>query len=359
MNSALPGGKLSVVQLGVYPPPHGGVQTNVVAIHQRLRERGHRGFVISLSRHRQTGIENVFFPRTPLEVCRLLVTLPVNVAHFHIGGDITNRLAALAAFLSALPGRQTVLTLHSGGYPASVPGRRPLRLKAILAVFRKFDALVGVNPELRDFLASSGIAPGKTHLIEPFPSLTRLKSESAFQPALQAFCAAQKPLLVTVGLLEPEYDLPLQFAVLRKLRQTHPDAGLAIVGSGSLKDDLIRQIAAEPYNERILLAGDVPHPATIELIRRAAALLRTTLYDGDSIAIREALQLATPVVATDNGMRPPGVFLAPIGDADAVARQVLNVLATPRPQRDTIDGARSETDGIDDMLALYRSITST
>jgi len=358
MNSALPGGKLSVVQLGVYPPPHGGVQTNVVAIHQRLQERGHRSFVISLSRHRQAGIENVFFPRTALEVLRLLVTLPVNIAHFHIGGDITNRLAALAAFLNALPGRRTVLSLHSGGYPASVPGRRPLRLRAILAVFRKCDALVGVNPELRDFLASSGIAPGKTHLIEPFPSLTRLKSESAFQPALQEFCAAQKPLLVTVGLLEPEYDLPLQLAVLRKIRQTHHDAGLAIVGSGSLKDDLIRQIAAEPHNEHILLAGDVPHPATIELIRRADALLRTTLYDGDSIAIREALQLATPVVATDNGMRPPGVLLAPIGDADAVARQVLNVLAAPRPNRDTMESARTDVDGIDDMLALYESLTS-
>ena len=330
----------------------------MVAIHQRLQERGHRSFVVSLSRHRQTGIENVFFPRTALEVLRLLVSLPVNVAHFHIGGDITNRLAGLAAFLNALPGRRTVLSLHSGGYPASVPGSRPLRLKAILAVFRKFDALVGVNAELREFLASSGIAPSKTHLIEPFPSLTRLKAESAFQPALEAFCAAQKPLLVTVGLLEPEYDLPLQLAVLRQVRQVHPGVGLAIVGSGSLKDDLIRRIAAEPHNEHILLAGDVPHPATIELIRRADALLRTTLYDGDSISVREALQLATPVVATDNGMRPPGIFLAPIGDTDAVTRQVLNVLATPRPNRDTIDGARSEADGIDDMLALYESLTS-
>jgi glycosyltransferase involved in cell wall biosynthesis len=356
MSAAESAAKLSVVQLGVYPPPHGGVQTNVVAIHERLRQQGHSSFVISLSRHRQTGIENVFFPHSALEVCRLLLTLPVKIAHFHVGGDITNRLVALATLLNLLPGRRTVLTLHSGGYPASAAGQRTRRLKTIFAVFRKFDALVGVNPQLRDFLASSGIADRKVHLIEPFPRLSRAKSLSVLEPRLEAFSASQKPLLLTVGLLEPEYDIPLQFKVLRRLRQSYPDVGLIIVGSGSLQEELTRQIAAEPHSEHILLAGDVPHASTIELIRRTAALLRTTLYDGDSISVREALQLGTPVVATDNGMRPRGVLLAPIGDANAVANQVTNVLVAPQLDGDATTTAPTGADGIDEMLALYKSI---
>ena len=32
---------MRVVQLGPYPPPHGGVQTNLVAIREYLRRRGH------------------------------------------------------------------------------------------------------------------------------------------------------------------------------------------------------------------------------------------------------------------------------------------------------------------------------
>ncbi len=328
----------------------------MVAIHERLQDRNVRSNVISLSRHRHAGIPNVFFPETALEVVKLLLTLPANIIHFHVGGDITNRLVALAALINSLPGRRSVLTLHSGGYPTSAQARETRRVKLIHAVFRRFDALVGVNPEVKAFLASSGIDPAKVHQIEPFPHLTRIKPGSASDPRLDSFCDRQKPLLATVGLLEPEYDLPLQFAVLRRLRQTYPEVGLVIVGSGSLQEDLARQIALEPHNERILLAGDVPHPITIELIRRADVLLRTTLYDGDAISVREALQLGTPVVATDNGMRPANVFLAPIGEADAVAKQVTIVLETPRPTDARISPQLDEHDGIDDMLELYESL---
>jgi glycosyltransferase involved in cell wall biosynthesis len=346
----------SVIQLGVYPPPHGGVQTNVVAIHERLQDRGVRSSVISLSRHRHAGIPNVFFPETALEVGKLLLTLPSNVVHFHIGGDITNRLVALALLINSLPGRRTVLTLHSGGYPTSAQARQTRRVKLIHAVFRRFDALVGVNPEVKAFLANSGINPQKVYQLQPFPHLTRIKPGKASHLRLDSFCAHQKPLLATVGLLEPEYDLPLQFNVLRQLRQTYPEVGLVIVGSGSLHDELARQIALEPHNDRILLAGDVPHPITIELIRRADVLLRTTLYDGDAISVREALQLGTPVVATDNGMRPAHVFLAPIGDANRVAEQVIKALRTQRLTDTEMTPKIGVHDGIDAMLELYESL---
>jgi glycosyltransferase involved in cell wall biosynthesis len=161
--------------------------------------------------------------------------------------------------------------------------------------------------------------------------------------------------LATVGLLEPEYDLTLQFKVLRLLRERYPEIGLVIIGSGSLRDELAEQISQEPHNERILLAGDVPHPSTIEIIRRADVLLRTTLYDGDAISVREALQLGTPVVATDNGMRPANVFLAPIADANAVAVQVMNVLKSAQKGNDALL-SEPQRDGIDETIELYESI---
>jgi glycogen synthase len=299
----------------------------------------------------------VFFPKTALQVGKLLLTLPANIVHFHVGGDITNRLVALGALISLLPGRRSVLTLHSGGYPTSAQAREARRIKLIYATLRRFDALVGVNAEVKAFLVNSGIATQKVHQIEPFPHLTRIKPGSASDPELDSFCVQQKPLLATVGLLEPEYDLTLQLAVLRQVRQRYPDVGLVIVGSGSLRDELARQIALEPHSQRILLAGDVPHPITVELIRRAALLLRTTLYDGDAISVREALQLGTPVVATDNGMRPANVFLAPIGDVNGVAKQVINVLEMPRrPSHAEMSPKLGEHDGIDDTLELYESL---
>jgi len=64
----------------------------------------------------------------------------------------------------------------------------------------------------------------------------------------------------------------------------------------------------------------------------AGALLRTTLYDGDSVSVREALYLGTPVIASDNGMRPAGVKLIPMSDEAALRDAVCELFSTPRTQ---------------------------
>ena len=91
-----------------------------------------------------------------------------------------------------------------------------------------------------------------------------------------------------------------------------------IVGSGSLEADLIESIASKPYRDDVFLAGDVPHPITLHLVNQADILLRTTRFDGDAISIREALFLGTPVIATDNQMRPDGLHLIAIADKPAI-----------------------------------------
>ncbi|MDP3001081.1 MAG: glycosyltransferase [Bryobacterales bacterium] len=154
-------------------------------------------------------------------------------------------------------------------------------------------------------------------------------------PELERFYGSHDPVLMTVGLLEPEYDLALQIRSLERWRRRHPEAGLAIVGSGSLEGELQRQIESVPWRDHILLCGDVPHPVTLRAIAEADVLLRTTLYDGDAISVREALHLGTPVVATDNGMRPAGVRLVPMGDEtalDAALEECLQANPGPGPE---------------------------
>ena len=120
-----------------------------------------------------------------------------------------------------------------------------------------------------------------------------------------------------MGLLEPEYDLPLQIDAMAEVLARHPNAGLAIVGSGSREESLRERIDAKPYRDRILLCGDVAHEATLRAIAASDVVLRTTLYDGDSVSVREALAFGKPVIATDNGMRPAGVRLMPARDGEA------------------------------------------
>jgi glycosyltransferase involved in cell wall biosynthesis len=71
----------------------------------------------------------------------------------------------------------------------------------------------------------------------------------------------------------------------------------------------------------------VAHQATLRAIAQSDVVLRTTLYDGDSVSVREALAFGTPVVATDNGMRPAGVRLIPPREPAKLVEAIGAVLA--------------------------------
>lgn len=347
---------MRVLQLGPYPPPHGGVQTNLVAIRRLLRERGIPCAVVNITGAPESGDEDVYYPRGVAALLRVLGKLEFDVVHLHLGGNITPRLLGLAAVCTMLPGTRSVLTFHSGGYPSSPEGwsARPATLRG--AVFRRFDRIIVVNEELAALFRRFGCRPDAIRLILPHeaPAIGAAADHASALPLpLRAFVAAHASLMTTVGLLEPEYDLARQIEAFPRIRSAMPDAGLLIVGSGSLEADLRARIAASPAREHILLAGDVPHEQTLRAIAASRAFLRTTLYDGDSISVREALALGTPVVASDTGMRPEGVRLIPIGDSDALVAAAVTAASAPRaPRRE--DGAGN----IEAVLALYQELVA-
>ena len=127
-----------------------------------------------------------------------------------------------------------------------------------------------------------------------------------------------------------------------------------IVGSGSLESGFRDLIESKKYRASIFLAGDVPHAVTLHMIDQADILLRTTRFDGDAISVREALFLGTPVIATDNGMRPEGIHLIGVGDKDGLAQKV-SVIATAEKQQ-RIERT-SDTSNITNIVRLYEELT--
>ena len=87
-----------ILLLGPYPPPNGGVQTNLVAIRNYVVERGHRCSVINLTGFHQPDHDGVFFPKSAGSVVKLLFRLPSRIIHIHIGGELSVRLLLLGLF---------------------------------------------------------------------------------------------------------------------------------------------------------------------------------------------------------------------------------------------------------------------
>jgi glycosyltransferase involved in cell wall biosynthesis len=300
--------KMRIVQLGPMPPPNGGVSTHMLAIHETLVKLGHSSTIVDVTnREGDAKSPGVLKPRSAFGLASLLLRLDCDIVHYHIGGDFNLKLALLTLFCGSLPGKRSVVTFHSGGYAQRAVGfATPNSIRGL--AFRSIDLLIGVNEQMIRMFKAFGIKEKRTQLILPF-ELRRPDPAVSIPATLAAFAKQFKPFLLSVGALEPEYMNDFLISAMPRVLEKFPDAGLMIIGAGSQRSELNRQIASLVLEDRIFMTGNLDHAVVLHLIAGADVLLRITKYDGDSIAVREALFLETPVVASDNAFRPEGVFL--------------------------------------------------
>ena len=327
---------MRVLLIGPYPPPHGGVQTHLVAIRQFLRKRAVPCAVVNITRHRKTEVEEIYYPKNTVELIWRLLSLPHDVIHLHFGGNLSPRLLALSVVCCLIPRTKTVMTFHSGGYPTSEAGRRASWWTLRGFVLRRFDRVIGVNPELVKMFERFGVPPERARFIPPHAESDAAVAdpEASWPEDLRAFFTAHSPVLLTVGGFEPEYAIPAQIEMLGALRRSSPNAGLIAIGGGSQEQHIRGLAKATPYASHVLLCGDVPHAVTLGAIARSDLLL-----------------LGTPVLATDNGMRPAGVYLMSDSSPEPFSARVQECLR--RPQSASPRQVKGDERNLEAILQLY------
>lgn len=343
---------MHILQLGPYPPPEGGIHRNMLAIREELQAKGHRCSIIATAKSSRIIPEpDVYHPRTPKDLVKLLKDLNYDILHLHIGGDIPLRVLALMAICAFFGRGKSILSFHSGGY-AVEKVKIANRFSRDAFVFRMFRKIIAVNSLMVEMFEKFGVKTDRIHQIYPFVLKNPDKSV-AIPRDLKQFAENHRPFLLTVCLLEDTYDLFMQIDALEKVLEKLPDAGLMIVGSGSLENELKQAIASKSYAARVFLVGDVEHKITLHMIKSADILLRTTKFDGDAIAVREALFLETPVIATDNGMRPAGVHLIPIHDGGSLVSSIVEIV---NKERKLVVEKPDDKTNIESVIEIYKDI---
>jgi glycosyltransferase involved in cell wall biosynthesis len=347
--------KMHVLQLGPYPPPEGGVSRNLLAIRDALVAGGHTCSVIATTKGSEAREEaGVYRPRSPFALLGLLRSLDYDLVHLHVGGSVSTRVLAMAFAVAVLGRGPAVLTLHSGAYPQTREARAAKAPSVRGILFRRFDRIIAVNRALADVFHRYGVGRERISVILPH-ALSQPDEKVAVRPELREFYGSHSPVLLAVGGLEPDYDPLFQIAAMTDVLAQFPNAGLMIIGDGSMRDEVRTAAAESGYADHLHIAGNVAHAETLHLIRDADILVRTTLFDGDAISIREALYLGTPAVTTDNGMRPAGVHLFNMGDAGGFVGAINEALAQ---QAVPNEEGSSEPGGIDAVCEIYRELLS-
>jgi len=78
---------MHILQLGPYPPPEGGINRNMLAIREEIQITGHKCSIIATAKSTKIIPDpDVYHPRTPFALLKLLLQLKYDILHLQIGG---------------------------------------------------------------------------------------------------------------------------------------------------------------------------------------------------------------------------------------------------------------------------------
>lgn len=165
----------------------------------------------------------------------------------------------------------------------------------------------------------------------------------------------QIPVVIAIGRLHAQKDFVTAiraFASIRRRRELR----MVILGEGSERDRLLRLAGELGVDKDVDLPGFTANPHA--WLARAAALVCSSRWEGFGNVLVEAMAAGTPVVSTDCPGGPREILdggrfgrLVPVGDHEALARAVAEVLDEP-PDRELLVG-RAMDFSVDRISSLY------
>lgn len=348
----------AVTIIGHYPPPHGGVGSLMVQMENALAGAGCRVTIFNLGRGRPEGENIVSFERANrlrqlIDLTRAFSRSESDIFHY-VSASYRSFWMGTACLLAAnLAGRRMVVSFVGGAFTEFVGSMSVAKLLWARFALSKAAALVACNADIRASLGR--LAPGRAirELTNCFPMA--VDGGGDLPDDVSRFVESRNPVIAITGAASRGYALADAVDALDRVRSWYPDAGMVLVltafGTEAEERALLSRIERLGLGDRVLLARDLPDFAA--LLSRSDVFLRSTLIDGDSMSVREALYLGVPTVASNTPFRPDGVVLFERGDADDMAEKIRMALES---ERGSPDAARRESEA--NLAALFTIYSS-
>lgn len=180
------------------------------------------------------------------------------------------------------------------------PGHRLLRSLRKLPD-RRADCVVCVSQDVaEDQIRHFRIPRRKIRVIRNWVDAAELRilaEQCADDPEFVRFRANTPFIYVNCGRLNIQKGQWHLIRAFRKLHQEHPDTGLLILGNGPMEAEIRKEAEKYGKDESILILGRKPNPFCY--MKSAEVFVLSSLYEGFSNALLEAMALGLPVVADD------------------------------------------------------------
>lgn len=286
---------------------------------------------------RHEGVEVLAFHRRPgldfsvaWRMAKAIRTRCLDVLHAHQYTPFF--YGALAARLSGVRPR-VIFTEHGRHYPDRVSAKRRILNRLI------FDRLADHVSAVCGFSANSlsevdGFDGGRIEVIENGVDVTRYERPPDRQALrLRLGLHPSRRYVLTVARFHPVKDHSTLLHAFAEVARVLPDVELLLVGDGTLRRDLEALARRLGLQARVHFCGVREDVA--DIMRAADLFALTSLSEGASMTLLEAMASELAVVATAVGGNPEilrhGIdgLLVPRGDAGAIAGAMLRVLGDP------------------------------
>ena len=302
------------------------------------------------------GLDPVADARAVLQLRRALAG--ADLVHAH--GLRAGLVAAAARRVAGLSSVPLVLTLHNALLQDGGPLSGLLR-RVEATTIRSADLVLAVSGDLaanarragaRDVRVAPVMAP-------PRPPATRTRDEVRAELGL----AEGRPLVVAIARLHPQKGYDVLLDAVARWDVDGPVPLLAIAGDGPLHDELAARISAERLPAVLLGRRD----DVADLLGAADVCVLPSRWEGSPLTAQEALRAGTPLVATRAGGLPElvgdGALLVPVGDPDALATALIDVLTDPVRTRQLVEAGTARAASWPDeataarrLVAVYREL---
>ena len=343
----------------------GGAETIVLSIAKSLRDRGHHSVIGLL----ETGwledeLKNCGFVPIILELrsaydfgcirslCKLIGDFRIDLVHSH--EFMMNVYGTVAGLIKGIP---VITTVHGKNYYWERTRRR-----VAYRVVSRVSRMVAVSEDLKCFLERQ-VSISRDRIEKIYNGIdSKLYERNSLMDGLsftkeRLSIPRNSPVIGTVGMLVPVKDHKTILEAAKRVIRKWPDAIFLIVGDGASLELLKTKAHELGLENNVRFTGfrrDVP-----SLLHIMNVYVCSSLSEGHSLSILEAMAAGKPVIATDVGGNPEVVvdgetgFLIRPGDPEGLASRIAFLLGDQARAHEL--GAKGKM-RVDQTFSLERTV---
>jgi glycosyltransferase involved in cell wall biosynthesis len=242
----------------------------------------------------------------------------VDIAHIFSASYWSFLLApAPASFFAKMRGAKTLINYHSGEARDHLQ-----RFRSAKFVLSRVDKIVVPSGYLVDVFREFGL---------PASAVPNIVDLAQFRYRERT---SLRPRLVCTRGFSAYYSVDIVVRAFAEVKNKYPEAQLDLVGGGPLEGD-VRKLVADLNLSGVNFAGVASRQEIGKYYDQADIFINASWLDNMPLSIIEAFAAGTPVVTTSPECMPYLVehertgLLSPVGDADALAANVIRLLRDP------------------------------